>query len=122
MVTLVTAHANNRHRPRRDGQAAGWTLAAVLLAVSAVAVIAGIHEAWNAGDTPARRERAQRPMHFCCERCGHEFGLIPADFHKQWLDVDPSALGPEARHKAHCPQCGNRYCARPLGGQPQTKP
>ncbi|MCY2925594.1 MAG: hypothetical protein NT031_09160 [Planctomycetota bacterium] len=122
MVTMVTTPATNRARPRRDGRAAGGVIAAALLAVIAVAVVAGIHEAWNAGDSPARRERAERPMHFCCERCGHEFGLIPAEFHKQWLDVDPSALAPEARHKAHCPQCGNRYCARLLDGRPQTKP
>lgn len=93
---------------------ASWVIAAGLIAVIVVAMGTSIYMWRNAGDPPARMERAARPIHFRCERCGYEFDMIPTDFHQQWRDVNPSLLPPGSRQKAHCPKCNQKYCAKML--------
>ncbi|MCY2931434.1 MAG: hypothetical protein NTV86_18485 [Planctomycetota bacterium] len=100
------------YTPRRDGRVASWVAATGLIAIIVVAIGASIYAWRNDGDDPARIERAARPIQFQCERCGYTFSLIPTEFHEQWRDVNPSALPAESRHKAHCPKCNERYCAK----------
>lgn len=67
--------------------------------------------------------RANRPIEFQCELCGHKFSLAPPEFHKQWKDVDLSKLPPGSVAKANCPKCGKPYCSKilnlPMPGTPQ---
>jgi len=103
--------------PRRAGFSNEMLLGALLVLV----IVAGIVMAvigWRSSPNDPAEERANRRMAFQCERCGHKFSMAPADFHKQWKDVDLSRFPKEerekVRYKAHCPKCGRRFCSKML--------
>ena len=101
-------------RPRRDGRAENAVIVAGMVAIIAIAIGAGVYSWRNPENDAVRRERADRPMFFQCERCGYKFSMPPRDFHAQWRDVNPGLLPEGSRFKAHCPRCGAKYCAKML--------
>lgn len=116
MVTPIANDSSPPHSPRRPGgKALYWAIATGLAAILAATLATELSGAWKGLETSAWQQRIDRPVHFLCERCGHRFSMVPGKFREQWLDVDPTALPPESRHKAHCPQCKGRYCASRLG-------
>jgi Zn finger protein HypA/HybF involved in hydrogenase expression len=93
-----------------SGEPVNWFV--VALAAVAVAGAVVVFYFVFRGDPEAQSaaaERANRPMKFKCDKCGHQFSLPPKEFHKQWKDV--SNFTREQAGKANCPTCGGTYCA-----------
>lgn len=64
-----------------------------------------------AGGSDAKTRR-ELPMHFVCNKCGHEFTLSKEEFNLQHKDVED----PRGSHagKANCPnpKCGGKFCSK----------